>query len=183
MKSMRAHFAAGAILVVVGALTSAAETKDSNAVASLKSGAHVLLQGKAASELIEYCGSLDGLRPSNAEPSAKDIDRLEALLAPLLADDLLSEGSRYRPNEYYRQYAAANWKEHALIYVLGFHQNHLATVELSGHDSSYWKSKPVRVSDGGSAYWCAIYLQESGSFVRMKQESRPLRTVRFNGYG
>jgi hypothetical protein len=106
---------------------------------------------------------------------------LEQALLPLLAADLISEGSSHLPHEYYRQYAAARWRDQQIIYVNGFHQSYVERHESSTGYSA-WTNKPVVVSDGGASYWCAVFIKDTGRFVTFTEKGRPPRTVAFNGY-
>ena len=175
----RANSVLATLLMAVLASTAHPTSSDTVANSALLQGVfaqstRVVLRGEAGAQLVSYC-ALEGTKPSTRRISEAQLDELEATLLPLLRDDLVSAGSKLRAQEYYRQYAAADWKEHRMIYVIGFHERSGAA------DSTYWKSKPVIVNDGGAAYWCAVYIQDAQRFVRMQQEGLPVRTVLFNG--
>ena len=142
------------------------------------------LTGSAATDLIDFCGRLAGTIDDSWVLSNADLDEIDQLLAPLLMTDLRSEGSKYFPADYYRQYSVGSWKDSQVVYINGFHKHLVETREEIHNDSQSWKTSPVRVSDGGSGYWCAIFVKKNGNgrFVTIKQEGRPPRTVAFHGY-
>jgi hypothetical protein len=75
------------------------------------------------------------------------------------------------------------WDGRHVIYVNGFHENYVESLRTASSSANRWMKDPVVVMDGGSAYWCAIYINDTGQFVAIKQEGRPKRTVAFHGYG
>ena len=141
----------------------------------------VLLGGPAATQLIDYCGRMNGTKDGLWQPSEADLDGLDTVLAPLLAADLESEGATESPGQYYRQYAAGIWESHRVIYVNGFHERHLQLLNMASFPTDSWRKRPVIVDDGGPQYWCAIFIKDTGKFVVFKQEGRPKRTVVFHG--
>jgi hypothetical protein len=132
-----------------------------------------VLNGKAAFQVIKHCGPLDGTRDATWVPSAPDLDRLDRKLLPRLAADLKSAGSSRLPQEYYRQYAAADWQDKQIIYVNGFHQSQLQKLAAS------WKSNPITVRTKGTDFWCAIYIRNTAHFVAFQEKGRADRTVSF----
>jgi hypothetical protein len=48
-------------------------------------------------------------------------------------------------------------------------------------DKSRWRRTAVAVSDGGEAYWCAIYIKETGQFVKYNGASFGGTHVAFHG--
>ena len=173
---------AAVLALLTGCGSSGAESAHRADAIGFDDATRVVLHGAAASGLIGYCGQPEGVQLSQRALSVAELQQVEGKLWPLLQEDLLSEGSKNQAQDYYRQYAAADWKEHRLVYVLGFHKRH---VKADAHHSAaeYWKLEPVIVSDGGVGYWCATYIQDTGRFIRTKEEGGPVRTVRFNGYG
>jgi len=144
----------------------------------------VVFAGATATNLIDYCGRLDGTADDTWKPSSADLDVIDRALAPLLKVDLLSEGSDNQPGDYYRQYAVGDWRGFQVVYIDGFHKRYVAlNRDAHGHDGR-WKQRPVSVSDGGPSYWCAVYYRKDGkgAFAKIKQEGRPPRTVAFHGY-
>ena len=133
----------------------------------------VVLTGAAANKLVDYCGSLGGVNGSWS-PSGSDLDTLERILDPLLAADLKSEGSPLLASQYYRQYAAVRWDGHFLIYVNGF--------EKEDPLPPHWKKQLVKVSGGGSGYWCAYYVNDTKKFAPIRSPNGPPRTVAFHGH-
>jgi hypothetical protein len=133
----------------------------------------VVLTGKAAKKLVDYCGPVSGVNGSWV-PSASDLDTLERILDPLLAADLKSEGSALLSSQYYRQYAAVRWDGHFLIYVNGF--------EKEDPVPPHWKKELIKVSGGGPGYWCAYYVKDTQTFAPIRNQNGPSRTVGFHGH-
>lgn len=142
----------------------------------------VILEGDAAHDLVEQCGGTVELKH---RLSSADITRLDRELAPLLAADLKRAGSGATPHEYYRQYAAGRIGKWGAIFVNGFHESYFSD-RSSTAEYAMWRYQPVRVSDGGTHYWCAIYSKGiKGHFVRFKNEEggEGVTHVAFHGLG
>jgi hypothetical protein len=140
----------------------------------------VILEGDAARELVERCGTIEWNRLSSA-----DINHLDQELAPLLAADLKRAGSGATPHEYYRQYAAGRIGKWDAIFVNGFHESYFSG-PFSTAEYATWRQQLVSVSDGGTHYWCAIYIKGiKGHFVRFKKEggAEGATHVAFHGLG
>jgi len=122
----------------------------------------VILSGSEGKAIAEACGGTSSAARSALTPI--DIGRVERQLAPLLAEDLKNSGSTAVPHEYYRQYASGNLGPRSAIFVNGFHESPF----LSSGTEANWRHSAVIVSDGGDSYWCAVYIKETGEFVRFK---------------
>jgi hypothetical protein len=138
-------------------------------------GWRTVLKGKGA---LEMPLADQSWKIAEREISGDELNELERLLLPRLAADLKDEGSSYQPRDFYRQYAAARWKQYHIILVHGFHKEDLDDVVLR----SLWMREPIDASDGGSGYWDAAYVVELHQFMKMKQDGKPARTVAFHGY-
>jgi len=134
----------------------------------------VILEGDEGRELAEECG---GTAESKARLSSADIKHLESdiknldrELAPLLTEDLRSAGSSATPRQYYRQYAVGKLDKWDAIFVNGFHESYF-NGPFSADEYASWRHQLVSVSDGGTGYWCAIYVKGmKRHFVRFKKE-------------
>jgi hypothetical protein len=122
----------------------------------------VILSGSEGKAIADACGGTSSTTSGALTPI--DIGRLERQLAPLLAADLRNSGSSAVPRQYYRQYATGRLGQRPAIFVNGFHESHL----LSAGDVTNWRRSAVAVLDGGDSYWCAVYIKETGEFVRFK---------------
>ena len=122
----------------------------------------VILSGSEGRAIAEACGGTSSAAHSTLTPI--DIGRVERKLAPLLAEDLQNSGSTAVPHEYYRQYASGRLGPRSAIFVNGFHESPF----LSSGKESNWRRSAVIVSDGGDSYWCAVYIKDTGEFVRFK---------------
>jgi hypothetical protein len=174
--------AAGLIVVVLIAAAPYSKAASEGELSHFQANTRVLLEGAAASQLVEYCGRMRGTKDGAWKPPEADLDALDIELAPLLAADLKSEGSKASADQYYRQYAAGTWQKHKVIYVNGFHERHLESLKMASFPIDGWKREAVVVDDGGPDYWCAIFIKDTGKFVAIKHEGRPKRTVAFHGY-
>jgi hypothetical protein len=123
----------------------------------------VVLSGPEGRALTDDCG---GVTSSSTGWALKfdDIDRLERTLAPLLAADLRNSGSTAVVRRYYRQYATGRLGNRRAIFVNGFHESQLSSLP----DASTWRRTALSSADGGDSYWCAIYIKDTGEFVRFK---------------
>jgi hypothetical protein len=122
----------------------------------------VVLSGPAGQSVADACGGTSS-RTSWA-PRSDDIGRLERTLAPLLAADLRNNGSTSVPRQYYRQYATGRLGSRRAIFVNGFHESHISFAA----NEPNWRSSAVTALDGGDSYWCAIYIEDTGEFVKFK---------------
>jgi hypothetical protein len=122
----------------------------------------VILSGSEGVAIVEACGGSSSATRSALTPI--DIGRVERQLAPLLAEDLRNSGSTAVPHQYYRQYAAGRLGQRSAIFVNGFHESPF----LASGKETNWRRSAVIVSDGGDSYWCAVYIKETGEFVRFK---------------
>jgi hypothetical protein len=122
----------------------------------------VILSGLEGKAIADACGGTSSATRSTLTPI--DIGRLERKLAPLLAADLRNSGSSAAPRQYYRQYASGRLGSRSAIFVNGFHESFL----LSAGKESNWRNSTVTVFDGGDSYWCAVYIKDTGEFVRFK---------------
>jgi hypothetical protein len=121
----------------------------------------VILSGSEGKAIAAACGGTSSEARSTLTPI--DIGRVERRLAPLLAEDLRNSGASSVPHNYYRQYASGRLGTRAAIFVNGFHESPF----LAG-DGSKWRHTAVTVLDGGDSYWCAVYIKDTGEFVRFK---------------
>jgi hypothetical protein len=120
----------------------------------------VILSGSEGKAIVGACG---GTSPTTSRALTPiDIDRLERQLAPLLAADLRNNGSTAEPRQYYRQYATGRLGQRPAIFVNGFHESHISFAANEPH----WRRSAVTVLDGGDSYWCAIYIKDTGEFVK-----------------
>jgi hypothetical protein len=122
----------------------------------------VILSGSEGKAIAEACGGTSSTARSTLTPI--DIGRVERQLAPLLAQDLRNSGSTAVPQQYYRQYASGHLGQRSAIFVNGFHESPF----LASGKESDWRRSAVIVSDGGDSYWCAVYIKDTGEFVRFK---------------
>lgn len=122
----------------------------------------VILSGVEGKFVAEACGGTSTATRSTLTPI--DIGRVERQLAPLLVEDLRNSGSTAAPRQYYRQYATGRLGRRPAIFVNGFHESPF----LSSGKETNWRRSAVIVSDGGDSYWCAVYIKETGEFVRFK---------------
>jgi hypothetical protein len=122
----------------------------------------VILGGSEGKVIAEACGGTSSAAHSTLTPI--DIGRVERQLAPLLAADLRNSGSTAVPRQYYRQYASGRLGARSAIFVNGFHESFL----LSAGEQSNWRRSAVSIVDGGDSYWCAVYIKDTGEFVRFK---------------
>lgn len=111
-------------------------------------------------------------------PDSETIRTLEPALAAALEEALAREDpdGSWRPatRDYYRQYIGLHAGRRRIVYVNGFHYQHL---ELSANarpkSASRWRTRLVNVCDGGSWYFGAEY----------DPATRQVRNVHFNGNG
>jgi hypothetical protein len=122
----------------------------------------VLLSGPEAQSIADACGGTS--KSTSWRLEFDDIDRVERTLAPLLAADLRNSGSTAVVRQYYRQYATGRMGSRRAIFINGFHESH---IDSAANEAS-WRSTAVTVSDGGDSYWCAIYIKDTGEFIRFK---------------
>jgi hypothetical protein len=122
----------------------------------------VVLTGPEGQSVAEACGGTS--KSASWALRSDDIDRLERALAPLLAADLQNGGSASTVRQYYRQYATGRIDTRRAIFVNGFHEHYVAF----DADKTDWHRTAVDVTDGGDSYWCAIYIKDTGEFVKFK---------------
>jgi len=122
----------------------------------------VILSGSEGKTIAAACGGTSSETRSTLTPI--DIGRVERQLAPLLAADLRNSGSSAVPHEYYRQYASGRLGTRAAIFVNGFHESHISFAA----NEPNWRRSAVSVMDGGDSYWCAVYIKDTGEFVKFK---------------
>lgn len=146
----------------VVALSSALATPIENAAQIFDPTHAVILSGSEGKAIAEACGGTSSAARSTLTPI--DIGRVERQLAPLLAEDLRNSGSTAVPQQYYRQYVSGHLGQRSAIFVNGFHESPF----LSSGKESNWRRSAVIVSDGGDSYWCAVYIKETGEFVKFK---------------
>jgi hypothetical protein len=152
-----------ALLTICAFATSFALAMSTQELAQLFDPTHgVILSGSEGKSVAQACGGTSTATSRALTPI--DIDRLERTLAPLLAADLRSSGSTAVVRQYYRQYATGRLGQRPAIFVNGFHEYHVLS---AGNDSS-WRRIAVDADDGGDSYWCAVYIQETGEFVKFK---------------
>jgi CubicO group peptidase (beta-lactamase class C family) len=123
----------------------------------------VMSTGEA--KLLPYAGS--AFKIERRPISATQLDRLEALLLPMLAAELKSKGSRNPPSSYFRQYAAARSGKHQVILVHGYLRD-------TGH-SIDWTRKPVDANNGGQSFWDAVYVVKRHQFAKLKHDGSAVR--------
>jgi hypothetical protein len=122
----------------------------------------VVLTGPEGQSVAQTCGGTS--KSAGWTLNFQDIDQLERKLAPLLAADLQNGGSASTVRQYYRQYATGRLGTRRAIFVNGFHEHYVA-FDAGKTD---WHRTAVDVTDGGDSYWCAIYIKETGEFVKFK---------------
>jgi hypothetical protein len=122
----------------------------------------VVLTGPEGQTVAEACGGTS--KSANWTLGFQDIDQLERKLAPLLAADLENGGSASTVRQYYRQYATGRLGTRRAIFVNGFHEHYVAF----DADKADWHHTAVDVTDGGDSFWCAVYIKETGEFVKFK---------------
>jgi len=122
----------------------------------------VILSGSEGKAIAAACGGTSS--PTSWAPRSDEIGRLERTLAPLLAADLRNSGSTAEPRQYYRQYATGRLGQRPAIFVNGFHESHISFAA----NEPNWRRSAVTVLDGGDSYWCAIYIKDTGEFVKFK---------------
>ena len=150
------------LLITCAFATSFALATSTQEAAQLFEPTHgVILSGPEGKAIAEACGGTSSTARSALTPI--DIGRVERQLAPLLAEDLRNSGSTATPQEYYRQYVSGHLGPRSAIFVNGFHESPF----LSGKESN-WRHSAVIVSNGGDSYWCAVYIKDTGEFVRFK---------------
>lgn len=120
------------------------------------------MSGSEGKAIVEACGGSSSATGPILTPI--DIGRVERQLAPLLAADLQSSGSTSVPRQYYRQYATGRLGSRRAIFVNGFHESYISFAA----NEPNWRHSAVIVSDGGDSYWCAVYIKDTGEFVRFK---------------
>jgi hypothetical protein len=151
------------LLITCTVATSFALATTTQEAAQLFDPTHgVILSGSEGKSVAEACGGASTTTGRALTPI--DIGRLERQLAPLLAADLRNVGSSAVPRQYYRQYATGRLGQRPAIFVNGFYESYL----LSAGDVTNWRRSAVAVSDGGDSLWCAVYIQETGEFVKFK---------------
>jgi hypothetical protein len=151
------------LLITCAFATSFALATTTQEAAQLFDPTHeVILSGSEGKSVAEACGGAS--TTTSRAPTPIDIDRLERTLAPLLAADLRTSGSTAVVRQYYRQYATGHLGQRPAIFVNGFNESHL----LSAGDVTNWRRSAVAVLDGGDSYWCAVYIKDTGEFVRFK---------------
>jgi hypothetical protein len=123
----------------------------------------VMTNGEA--RLLPYAGS--AFKIERRRISAAELDRLEALLLPMLAAELKSMGSRNPPSSYFRQYAAARSGRHQVILVHGYLRD-------TGY-STDWTRKPADANDGGGRFWDAVYVVKRHRFAKLKRDGDALK--------
>ena len=123
-----------------------------------------------ARDLAEQCSRE---APENIEgtwtPSQKQIAALEPKLEELLAQSLAQKkqrGDRYVPavSDYYRQYAGYVIGGRKIIYINGFDKR---IVQSSAEHGLDWHVTPVRVCDGGNAFFGVEYDVEVKRFGKL----------------
>jgi hypothetical protein len=122
----------------------------------------VVLTGPEGQSVAEACGGTS--KSVRWTLGFQDIDQLERKLAPLLAADLQNGGSASTVRQYYRQYATGRLGTRRAIFVNGFHEQYVGF----DADKTDWHRTAVDVTDGGDSYWCAVYIKETGEFVKFK---------------
>jgi hypothetical protein len=152
------------ILLIICALETSFAAATTEEDAQLFDPIHgVILSGSEGKVIADACGGTSStVRSATLTPI--DIGRLERKLAPLLAADLRNSGSTAMPHQYYRQYASGRLGPRSAIFINGFHESLL----LSSGEESNWRTSAITVLDGGDSYWCAVYIKDTGEFVRFK---------------
>jgi hypothetical protein len=150
------------LLSTIVAMSSAQAGTIEDAAQTFDSTRSVVLSGPEGQAIANACGGTSS--SSSWALKFEDIDGLERALAPLLAADLRNSGSTSVVRQYYRQYATGRLGSRRAIFVNGFHETHVE----SATDEANWHRRAVEVLDGGDSYWCAIYIKETGEFVKFK---------------
>jgi hypothetical protein len=136
----------------------------------------VIFTGKAAVDLVDLCGRLEGARNIVWRLSEGQLNDVEVALALALDKDL-GLPSGHTAYNYYRQIALADWHQHHLVYFQGFDESY-----VEGDAARRWMREPLGVSDGGTSVWCAIYDLQGKTFVKFKVEGSGTTTsISFHG--
>jgi hypothetical protein len=156
---MSKQFLAMVCFTTIGlSLTAAAENRSQVFDPSRR----VVLTGAEGQAVAEACGGTS--KSAGWTLGFQDMDQLERKLAPLLTADLENGGSASTVGQYYRQYAAGRLGTRRAIFVNGFHEQYVAF----DADKTDWHRTAVDVKDGGDSYWCAIYIKDTGEFIKFK---------------
>jgi hypothetical protein len=161
----------------------------------------VVFPAERAQELTQQCSRSFSKGEGTWMPTSEQIARFEALLAPELARALRARwGIAAKPADYYRQYGGLVVAGRRVIYVNGFHQDHVRNTplllkkkpsEFDRHDfplelhgSEFWKHQAVNVCDGGSGFWGAAFDVKSETLVTFRgADDRRDSKIQFNGIG
>jgi hypothetical protein len=142
------------VLFIICALATSLAAATTAEDAQLFDPAHgVILSGSEGKTIADACGGTSSATRS-VTLTPIDIGRL----------DLRNSGSTAVPHQYYRQYASGRLGPRSAIFVNGFHESFL----LSTGKESNWRNSTVTVFDGGDSYWCAVYIKDTGEFVKFK---------------
>ncbi len=93
-------------------------------------------------------------------PDAATIAHLERALFPVLQralDRRVPPGEKLFAEDYYRQYAGVIVGGRRVVYVNGFHREHLALAAWTPARAPDWRRIAVNVCDGGAGYFGAVY--------------------------
>jgi hypothetical protein len=137
----------------------------------------VILTGDAAATLLKMEGAGRDWRAEPWDISSKDLDRLERDLLPGLAADLKTDEESLDTKDYYRQFAAARWKQYHVILVNGFTSN---LADVPG-PKEHWKHSLVMVLDGGCSFWRTAYVVEQRRFLLIDRDGSGRKTIACNG--
>ena len=117
----------------------------------------VIFPATKASSLTFHCGKHRLISDGSWTPSSRDVERLEAKLAPLLAWKLPTTsptGEARTVTAYYRQYGGLTVGGMPVIFINGFRENR---VELS-LDRNEWRIDAIDACGGGQQwYFTAVY--------------------------
>jgi hypothetical protein len=123
-----------------------------------------VLPSEAAAPLLKRHDTEGDWRTSEWTISPKDLDRLEAVLAPALRKSDVGRSS-FRIREFYRQYMPARWKTFHVIVVNGFNASPSDLFPDRGISPDQWRHERMTVFGGGCGYWYTVYVVEQNRLM------------------
>jgi len=128
--------------------------------------------------MYHWCSREAPARKGYWQPDPETIRTLEVALAPALQQALEQKlkDPAHRPaaNDYYRQYIGLRIRGRQVVYINGFHRNHLDAVAATRPElRDDWRTRAVNVCDGGTWFFGAEY----------DPATRQVTNIRFNGRG
>jgi len=128
-----------------------------------------VLPSKAAAPLLERHDADGDWRASEWTISPKDLDRLEAVLAPALRTSDVGRSS-FDTHAFYRQYMPVRWKTFHVIVVNGFNASASDLFPDRGISPDQWKHELMTVFGGGCGYWYTVYVVEQNRLMALPRE-------------